>query len=234
VSENFYKPTLLKRAIAEFLGTAFLLSIIVGSGIMGERLAGGNTAVALLGNTLSIGAGLLFLILTFAPISGAHFNPVVTLAAAWQKGLNGRESLVYMLMQICGAFAGTAAANLMFALPAVVIANKTRNGNGLILGEFIATFGLLAVIQATVKFRPPITPFAVAAYVTSAIWFTSSTAFANPAVTLARTVSDTFTGIRPVETPPFIIAQLAGTVASMLLFRWLLRDEKTGEIVNEQ
>ena len=224
MSEN-YKPNLLKRATAEFLGTAFLLAVIVGSGIMGERLANGNAAIALLANTLATGAGLIFLILTFAPISGAHFNPVVTLAATWQRSLARREAPTYLLAQICGAFAGTAAANLMFELPVFFASQKARSGNAQVLSEFMATFGLMAVIQSVVRFHASIAPFAVAAYITAAYWFTASTSFANPAVTLARTASDTFAGIRLIDVLPFIIAQFAGATASVLLFRWLLKEE---------
>lgn len=233
MSQNLYKQNLLRRATAEFLGTAFLLAVVIGSGIMGERLSAGNNGVALLANTLATGAGLVFLILMFAPISGAHFNPVVTLAAAWQNGLNWREVPTYLLAQICGAFTGTAAANLMFELPAFFASNKVRTGNAQVFSEFIATFGLLAVILAVVKFRASAVPFAVAAYITSAYWFTASTSFANPAVTLARTASDTFAGIRLIDAPPFIIAQLAGATVAVLVFSWLLRDEETGEVKND-
>ena len=226
MSETDYKPTLFKRATAEFLGTAFLLAVVVGSGIMGERLANGNTAIALLANTLATGAGLVFLILTFAPISGAHFNPAVTLAGVLQKNISFREAVIYSLAQICGAFAGTAVANLMFELPVFFASNKIRAGNAQVLSEFVATFGLLAVILSVVRFRVSVAPFAVAAYITSAYWFTASTSFANPAVTLARTASDTFAGIRPVDAPPFIAAQFAGAIAAVWLFRWLLKEEK--------
>ncbi|MDQ4119950.1 MAG: aquaporin family protein [Acidobacteriota bacterium] len=226
MSDNKYRPNLLKRATAEFLGTAFLLAVVVGSGIMGERLANGNTAIALLANSLATGAGLIFLILTFAPISGAHFNPAVTLAGFLQKNTSLSETLVYSLAQICGAFAGTAMANAMFELPLFFASNKIRNGSPLIFSEFTATFGLLAVILSVVKFRVSVAPFAVAAYITSAYWFTASTSFANPAVTLARTLTDTFTGIRAADAPPFIIAQFAGAIAAVFLFRWLLKEER--------
>lgn len=217
---------MLKRAAAESLGTAFLLAIVVGSGIMGERLAAGNAAVALLANTLATGAGLIFLILTFAPISGGHFNPVVTLAATWQRELSWRETLIYLLVQICGAFAGTATANLMFELPMFFASNKMRSGNAQVFSEFIATFGLLAVIQSVSKFRASAAPFAVAAYISSAYWFTASTSFANPAVTLARAFSDTFAGIRPIDVLPFVLAQFAGAAVSVLVFSWLLEEKK--------
>ena len=226
MSENDYQPNLFKRATAEFLGTAFLLAVVVGSGIMGERLANGNKAVALLANSLATGTGLVFLILTFAPVSGAHFNPVVTLSGFLQRNISLREMLIYLLMQICGAFAGTAMANLMFELPLFFASHKNRSGSAQVFSEFLATFGLLAVILSVVKFRVSVAPFAVAAYITSAYWFTSSTSFANPAVTLARTMTDTFTGIRAVDAPPFIIAQFAGAIVAVFLFRWLLEEEK--------
>ena len=226
MSESDYQPNLFKRATAEFLGTAFLLAIVVGSGIMGERLANGNEAVALLANSLATGSGLVFLILTFAPVSGAHFNPVVTLSGFLQKNISLREMLIYLFMQICGAFTGTAMANSMFELPIFFASGRIRTGSALVFSEFLATFGLLAVILSVVKFRVSAAPFAVAAYITSAYWFTSSTSFANPAVTLARTATDTFTGIRAVDAPPFIIAQFAGAIAAVFLFRWLLKEEK--------
>ncbi|HEX8566827.1 MAG TPA: MIP/aquaporin family protein [Pyrinomonadaceae bacterium] len=226
MSENGYQPNLFKRATAEFLGTAFLLTVIVGSGIMGERLANGSEAVALLANSLATGSGLVFLILTFAPVSGAHFNPVVTLSGFLQKNISLREMLMYSLMQICGAFAGTATANVMFELPLFFASGKIRTGSAQVLSEFLASFGLLAVILSVVKFRVSVAPFAVAAYITSAYWFTSSTSFANPAVTLARTATNTFAGIRGVDAPPFIIAQFAGAIAAVFLFRWLLKEER--------
>ncbi|MEP6924528.1 MAG: MIP/aquaporin family protein [Pyrinomonadaceae bacterium] len=226
MSETLDKPSLLKRAAAEFLGTSFLLTVVVGSGIMGERLAQGNAALALLANSVATGAGLIFLILTFAPISGAHFNSVVTLWSAWNKDLSWSETGTYLLAQICGAFVGTAIANVMFELPTFFISNKIRNGNAQFFSEFIATFGLLAVIQAGVKFHPRFVPLIIASYITAAYWFTSSTSFANPAVTLGRMVSDTFAGIRPADALPFIIAQFAGATVSVFVFSWLLREEK--------
>lgn len=226
MSENDYRPNLLKRATAEFLGTAFLLAVVVGSGIMGERLADGNAAIALLANSLATGAGLVFLILTFADISGAHFNPAVTFAGFLQKNISLREMLLHSLSQILGAFVGTALANVMFELPVFFASNKIRNGSAQFVSEFTATFGLLAVILSVVKFRASVAPFAVAAYITSAYWFTSSTSFANPAVTLARTLTDTFSGIRAIDAPPFIIAQFAGAIVAVFLFRWLLKEER--------
>jgi glycerol uptake facilitator-like aquaporin len=213
--------SLAKKLTAETLGTAFLLAIVVGSGIMAERLAGGNIAIALLANTLATGAGLVALILTFGPISGAHFNPAVTLADAWQGGLPWSEVPAYITAQIVGAFAGVAAAHGMFDLPLFFASQHERAGPSQLWSEFIATFGLLAVIWGTVKSRPSATPFVVGAYITSAYWFTASTSFANPAVTLARAATDTFAGIRPIDAPAFIIAQLLGAFAATALFIWL-------------
>jgi glycerol uptake facilitator-like aquaporin len=198
-----------------------LLAAVVGSGIMGERLSGGNVAIALLANTLATGAALVALILTFEAISGAHFNPAVSLAAAWQGGLEWRDAPVYILAQILGAFAGVATAHLMFGQPLFSASRHVRAGAAQMFSEFIATFGLLTVIWGCVRFRSKAVAFAVAAYITAAYWFTASTSFANPAVTLARSMSDTFVGIRPRDTPGFIIAQLAGTAAATILFRWL-------------
>jgi glycerol uptake facilitator-like aquaporin len=198
-----------------------LFAAVVGSGIMGERLSGGNVAIALLANTLATGAALVALILTFGTISGAHFNPAVSLADAWQGGLAWRDVPVYVLAQILGAFAGVATAHLMFGLPLFSASPHVRTGGAQMFSEFIATFGLLTVIWGCVRFRSQSVAFAVAAYITAAYWFTSSTSFANPAVTLARSMSDTFVGIRPGDTPGFIIAQLAGAAAATILFRWL-------------
>jgi glycerol uptake facilitator-like aquaporin len=189
---------------------------------MGERLAGGNVAIALLANTLATGAALVALILTFGPISGAHFNPAVTLADASQGGLAWREVPAYVIAQLIGAFAGVAIAHLMFGLPLFSASRHVRSGGAQMFSEFVATFGLLAVIWGCVRFRAQAVPFAVAAYITAAYWFTASTSFANPAVTLARSMSDTFVGIRPVDSAGFIVAQLAGAAAATLLFRWLI------------
>ncbi len=210
-----------RRAVAEALGTALLLAAVVGSGIMGERLAGGNIAIALLANTIATGAALVALILAFGPISGAHFNPAVTLADASRGGLAWREVPVYIAAQIGGAFAGVATAHLMFGEPLFSASHHARSGSAQLFSEFVATFGLLSVIWGCVRFRSSAVPFAVGAYITAAYWFTSSTSFANPAVTLARAVSDTFAGIRPIDAPGFILAQLAGAMAATLLFRWL-------------
>jgi glycerol uptake facilitator-like aquaporin len=211
----------VRRAVAEALGTALLLAAVVGSGIMGERLAGGNIAIALLANTLATGAMLVTLILTLGPISGAHFNPAVTLADASQGGLPWREVPAYIMAQVAGAFAGVAAANVMFAEPAFFASRHVRAGSAQLFSEFIATFGLLCVIWGCARLRSAAVPFAVGAYITSAYWFTASTSFANPAVTLARTASDTFAGIRPDDAPGFIVAQLAGATVATALFRWL-------------
>ena len=221
--------TLPQRAVAETLGTAMLLAAIVGSGIMGERLAAGNVAVALLANTLATGAALVALILAFGPISGAHVNPAVTFASAWQGHTAWRDVPFYVIAQIAGAFGGVAVAHLMFELPLFSVSQRARNGAPQIFSEFVATFGLVMVIWACVRSWPRVVPFAVAAYITAAYWFTASTSFANPAVTLARSMSDTFTGIRPVDAPGFIAGQLLGAAAATLLFRWLTSDAKIGE-----
>ena len=213
--------SLSRRIVAEMVGTAMLLAAVVGSGIMGERLSGGNIAVALLANTLATGAALFALILTFGQISGAHFNPAVTLADASQGGLAWRDVPAYIGAQIVGAFAGVAAANVMFDLPVFFASHHARAGFAQLFSEFVATFGLLAVIWGCARLRSSAVPFAVAAYITAAYWFTASTSFANPAVTLARTASDTFAGIRPSDAPGFIFAQLCGAAAATALFRWL-------------
>ncbi len=214
--------SLSRRLVAEALGTALLLAVVVGSGIMAERLAGGNVAIALLANTLATGAGLVALILAFGPISGAHFNPAVTLADAWQGGLAWKHVPAYISVQIIGAFAGVAAAHLMFGEPLFSASQHARAGYAQLWSEFVATFGLLAVIWGCVKSRASAVPFAVGAYISAAYWFTASTSFANPAVTLARAASDSFAGIRPIDAPGFIVAQLLGAWAATALFRWLL------------
>jgi glycerol uptake facilitator-like aquaporin len=216
------RSSLGRRVVAESLGTALLLATVIGSGIMGERLAGGNVAVVLLANTLATGAALVALILTFGPISGAHFNPAVTLADAWQGGIRWADVLPYLGAQIAGAFAGVAVAHVMFELPLFFASQHARVGSAQMFSEFVATFGLLAVIWGCVRARPSVVPFAVAAYITAAYWFTASTSFANPAVTLARAASDTFAGIRPSDAPGFIVAQLTGAAAATGLFRWLI------------
>jgi glycerol uptake facilitator-like aquaporin len=214
-------PSLGRRALAEALGTGFLLATVVGSGIMAERLCGGNLALALLANAIATGAGLVALILTFAGISGAHFNPVITVADACERRLAWRDVLPYLAAQLIGAFAGVALAHLMFEAPIFAASRHARAGWGQLAGEFTATFGLVSVIRGCSRTRPSATPFAVAAYITAAYWFTSSTSFANPAVTLARAATDTFAGIRPADAPGFIIAQALGAASATLLFRWL-------------
>jgi glycerol uptake facilitator-like aquaporin len=211
-----------KRVVAEALGTAMLLTAVVGSGVMAERLAAGNNAIALLANSIATGAALFALILTFGPISGGHFNPAVTLADAWQRGIAWREVPPYIFAQIAGAFVGVATAHLMFGLPLFFASRHARSGSSQVFSEFVATFGLLAVIWGCVRFRSSAVPFAVAAYITAAYWFTASTSFANPAVTLARSMSDTFAGIRPTDAPAFILAQFGGALFATALFRWLV------------
>jgi glycerol uptake facilitator-like aquaporin len=213
---------LRRRAVAEGLGTALLLATVVGSGIMGDKLAGGNVALALLANTIATGAGLVALILTFGPISGAHFNPAVTLADASQGGLPWREVPVYVIAQVAGAFGGVAVAHVMFGKPVFFPSTHSRSGLAQMISEFVATFGLLAVIWGCARRRSAAVPFAVGAYITAAYWFTSSTSFANPAVTMARAASDTFAGIRPIDVPGFIVAQLLGAAAATATFRWLV------------
>lgn len=221
--------SLLKKGIAEFIGTAFLLSIVVGSGIMGENLSGGNVAIALLANTIATGAGLTFLILSFGGISGAHFNPVVSITESLRGNLSRRECIFYIWWQIAGAFFGVAVANLMFDLPVYFASTKVRVGSSQFLSEFVATFGLIAVIQTGIKFRPKLVFLMVSAYITSAYWFTASTSFANPAVTLGRSVSNTFAGISPANVPMFLFAQILGAFAATFVFGWLLREKKEND-----
>ena len=217
--------SLAQRAFAEFLGTAFLLAIVVGSGIMGEKLSGGNAAIALLANAIATGAGLFCLITIFGAISGAHFNTVVSLAESWRGDLAWKDALIYLISQISGGIVGVGLANYMFELPVFFASTKIREGNAQFVSEFVATFGLLAVIQAGAKFKPTAIAGLVAAYITAAYWFTSSTSFANPAVTIARAFSDTFTGICPKNVLPFVISQFAGATISVLVFRWLLKEK---------
>lgn len=213
--------TLARRLVSEATGTALLLAAIVGSGIMGDRLAGGNAAVALLANTLATGAALAALILTFEPISGAHFNPVVTLSEAWQGGIRGRDALLYVAVQLVGALAGVAIAHAMFGEPLFAFSVHARQGWSQFLSEFVATFGLLCVIASCARRQPVFVPLAVACYIMSAYWFTASTSFANPAVTIARSMTNTFAGIRPADVPAFVVAQVLGATAATLLMRWL-------------
>jgi glycerol uptake facilitator-like aquaporin len=199
-----------------------LLAVVVGSGIMGESLAGGNVAIALLANTVATGAGLVALILTFGSISGAHFNPAVTLADASQGGLSWQDVPGYLAAQAIGGILGVVLANVMFSKPAIFWSQHVRAGGPQLLSEFVATFGLLAVIWGCSRLKPTFTPFAVGLYITAAYWFTPSTSFANPAVTLARAFTDTFAGIRPADVLGFAAAQLAGAAAATALFRWLV------------
>jgi glycerol uptake facilitator-like aquaporin len=211
-----------RRLAAELLGSALLLAIVIGSGIMGERLAGGNAAIALLGNTLSTGAGLVVLITIFGPVSGAHFNPAVTLVFALRREISWPLAFGYVAAQVVGAVLGVFAAHAMFAEPILQTSLKLRDGAAQGWSEFVATFGLIAAILGSVRFRPEATPVIVGLYITSAYWFTASTSFANPAVTLARSLSNTFAGIAPASAPQFIAAQFAGAVVAAVLFGWLL------------
>ena len=208
--------------MAEGIGTAMLLAVVVGSGIMGERLASGNVAIALLANTLATGAGLVALILTFGPVSGAHFNPAVTLADASQGGIPWTRVPGYVAAQVIGGVVGVWTAHAMFAEPILMLSSRARSGPAQMFSEFIATFGLLAVIWGCSRRRATTVPFAVGAYITAAYWFTASTSFANPAVTVARALTDTFAGIRPTDVPGFVVAQLLGAAAATVLFRWLV------------
>ncbi|MGH9411695.1 MAG: aquaporin [Vicinamibacterales bacterium] len=214
--------SLSRRLAAEGIGTGLLLAAVVGSGIMGERLAGGNVAMALLANTIATGAALVALILTFGPVSGAHFNPAVSLADASQGGIGWNEAMLYVLVQCVGAMAGVALADAMFGVPLFAWSTHVRSGIPQLLSEATATFGLLAVIWGCARRRSEAVPFAVGAYITSAYWFTASTSFANPAVTIARAMTNTFTGIRPADVAGFIVAQLLGAALATALFRWLV------------
>ena len=214
--------TLSRRIAAETLGTAILLAAIVGSGIMGEKLAGGNVAIALLANTLATGAMLVTLIFTFGPISGAHFNPAVTLADASQSGIGWSDVPAYILGQVLGAFIGVGAAHLMFGEAFLQVSQHARAGDAQLFSEFVATFGLLCVIWGCARLRSQAVPLAVGLYITGAYWFTASTSFANPAVTLARAFTNTFAGIRPTDTPGFIVVQILGAFTATVLFRWLV------------
>jgi glycerol uptake facilitator-like aquaporin len=215
---------LTKKLAAEFLGTMFLLAIVVGSGIMGERLANGNNAVALLGNTIATAAGLAFLILCFDSISGSHFNPIVSFTEAWRGKLSWKDAILYLVAQICGAVCGVIMANFMFELPFIHASTKIRTGFPQWFSEFVATFGLIMVIRAGSKFHTQLVPFMVAAYITAAYWFTSSTSFANPAVTIARSMSNTFAGIRPDDILPFVVSQILGAIAATAACNWLLSE----------
>ena len=220
-------PSLPQRAFCEWLGTAFLLAAVVGSGIMAQKLAGGNGALALLCNTLPTGAILVVLILVFGPLSGAHFNPAVTLAFALRDGLPWSTAAVYIVAQLLGGIAGVWMAHLMFELPVSQFSITVRTGPGQWLAEAVATFGLLLTVFGCVWRRPDSVAYAVGLYITAAYWFTASTSFANPAVTVARSLSDTLAGIAPAGVPAFIIAQLAGTLAAVVLSHWLWREPMT-------
>ncbi len=217
---------LTRRLFAEALGTAILLATVVGSGIMGERLADGNTALALLGNTLPTGAILVVLILIFGPISGGHFNPAVTLSFFIKREISLGTSLLYIVVQVVGGLAGVMAAHVMFELPALQVSETVRSGPGQWFSEFIAAFGLVAAILGTLRFSPAAVPYAVGLFITAGYWFTASTSFANPAVTIARSFTNTFSGIQPGHAPAFILAQVIGAVAATLLFAWLLKSDR--------
>ena len=218
--------TLRTRLTAEFIGTAFLIATVVGSGVMAERLAAGNAAVALLCNTIATGAILVALIYTFGAVSGAHLNPVVSLVETLDGALSWEDGIAYAVIQIAGGIAGTLIAHLMFGLPVLSFSHHARPGWALALSEFVATFGLLCVIRGCSRFRPSIVPVAVGSYITAAYWFTASTSFANPAVTIARSLSDTFAGIRPVDVPMFVACQICGGLATIFVFQWEYGREK--------
>jgi glycerol uptake facilitator-like aquaporin len=219
-------PSLSRRSAAEALGSFFLFATVIGSGIMAERLAGGNVALALLGNTLATGAMLFVLIAWLGPISGAHMNPAVSLVAALRRELPGRDLVAYAAAQLLGGIAGVVVANLMFDLPAVDWSTKVRGGTGQWLGEFVATFGLVLTILGTVRHRERAVPAAVALFIVAAYWFTSSTSFANPAITIARALSDSFAGIAPASVPGFVLAQLAGALSAAWVARFLLDEPR--------
>jgi glycerol uptake facilitator-like aquaporin len=228
-----FQRSLSRRLVAEAVGTALLLAAVVGSGIMGDRLSGGNVAIALLANTLATGAALVALILTFGPVSGAHFNPAVSFADASQGGLSWPDASAYAVAQVAGALVGVALADAMFGEPIYAWSRHARAGFPQALSEGVATFGLLAVIWGCARRRPDAVPFAVGAYITAAYWFTSSTSFANPAVTIARAATDTFAGIRPIDVPVFLVSQAIGASAATVLFRWLVPSlpEVAGRVV---
>ncbi len=220
-----------RRLVAEFLGTAILLAVVVGSGVMAERLAGGNDAVALIANTFATGAALFALILSFSPVSGAHFNPAVTLTELLAKRISVTNAVAYLAVQTAGAVAGVILANAMFGLPLINLSQKARSGPTLALSEFVATFGLVLIIAASSRVSSKFAvPLAVAAYISAAYWFTPSTSFANPAVTIARSLSDTFAGIRLMDVPVFVAVQFVGAVAAMYLSTWLFVGQIAGAV----
>lgn len=214
---------LSRRLFSEGLGTMFLVAAVIGSGIMAEQLAGGNAAIALLGNTLATGASLVVLILIFGPVS-SHFNPVVSLSFALQRMLPGREFLVYVPVQILGGIVGAILAHIMFDLPLITASTHVRTGLGVWTGEIVASFGLLATILGCLRARPDAVPYAVGLFITAGYWFTSSTSFANPAVTIARSLTDTFSGIRPMDVPGFVVAQIVGALLATAVIRWLWKN----------
>ena len=223
------QSSLTKRAAAEALATGLLVATVVGSGIMAERLAGGNVAISLLANTIATGAALVALILAFGPVSGAHMNPVVTLAMAIEREQPWSELPAYVGAQIAGGVGGTGAAHAMFGVPLIALSQHVRHGEAQMFSEFVATFGLLGVIWGCSRSRPTVVPFAVGAYIMAAYWFTASTSFANPAVAIARCLTNTFSGIRPVDVLPFILAEIAGAIAATMFFRWLVPNSHTAE-----
>jgi len=227
------KISIARRTAAEFLGTAFLVAAVIGSGIMAERLSNGSVALALLANTIATGAALVALIAAFGPISGAHLNPVVSLMDALEKGLSWRETPYYVLAQILGGIFGAVVAHLMFGLSIISLSHHVRSGPAQVFSEFVATFGLVSIIWGCSRRRPDAIPFVVGAYIMAAYWFTASTSFANPAVTIARCLSDTFAGIRPTDVPWFVLAQFLGGFAATIVFRWLEPDlqVRAGEIL---
>jgi glycerol uptake facilitator-like aquaporin len=218
---------LTRRIVAECVGTALLLAVVVGSGIMGQRLADGNDAIALLGNTIATGAGLVVLIHMFGPVSGAHFNPAVTLAALIRRETDWRTALLYVVAQFVGAVIGVWIAHAMFAESIWQVSTKLRDGPSQVFAEAVATFGLIGTIVSTQRSRPEFTPVAVGLYITAAYWFTASTSFANPAVTVARSLSNTFAGIAPASVLLFIVGQLAGTIGAVGFFTWLFKQESS-------
>jgi glycerol uptake facilitator-like aquaporin len=222
------KVSLARRTVAEFLGTAFLVAAVIGSGVMGDYLSNGNVALALLANTIATGAALVALIAAFGPISGAHLNPAVSLMDALEKGLSWRETPYYVSGQILGGIFGTVVAHLMFGLRIISLSHHIRSGPAQVFSEFVATFGLVSIIWGCSRRKPDAIPFVVGAYIMAAYWFTASTSFANPAVTIARCLSDTFAGIRPIDVPWFVLAQFLGGIAATMVFRWLVPNLQVG------
>ncbi|MDJ0955764.1 MAG: MIP/aquaporin family protein [Arenicellales bacterium] len=229
--ENF---SLIKRLLSEALGTMGLLTAVIGSGIMAERLADGNVAIALMGNTFPTGAMLMVLILVFGPVSGAHFNPAVTLAFVIRREIAVGHAVMYVAVQIIGGLAGALIAHAMFELPLTQLSDTARSGPAQWLSEWVATFGLVATILGTLRFRPQAVPYAVGLFITAAYWFTASTSFANPAVTIARAFTDTFSGIYPMHVPAFVVAQLIGAGTAAFILGWLLKPSAVGQLDGSQ